>query len=657
MADPLEPEDGRSAELYRTLPLGAEDGSIRIFELLPSSDKRRDACVHITLRVVRLDTNPYYEALSYTWGASKLGRSICVNNEFQLAVTDNLFDALVRLRRDSAPRILWVDRICIFQDDTEERSEQVAQMGVIYENATLVNVWLGETGNAFSRPNLRFPLTAFAYFWRCLLNLEGLDLYSSAQKRADVRRAYRDALRGFNRAIKGALIHTLPNWHSRVWIFQEFVLAQRIYLCCGSMRTRFTSTWLHAFTWMTSEAEFGSFRKPTRAFYTRIKEMEYFRALKHKAKHNAHVEERPRWLGHLEHRSLDELYDVLVLSARSDVEATDLRDHLYSKMGLVKQTEARMIGCNYSLHVPMIYAQATVASIVTRQNFDIFDLVIDKSDAEEIASWAINFSKLKDFHIQGPWYRSYHRNSHSETCVFDALLASPSPKIGYDSGNSLLSISGYHLDSIVDTLLVDSPKSRHWPSESTLARFVHKTINSSSYTAGNRNLATLMEKFYMVPSARSSASNVGLPNRYRISWLDRVGFDCEIQEAFKLWTYLIAHENGANSETMAAMLEQATTSVGNGDMINLGYQVSGYLQNGGLRFFATSLGAVGFGPSSIAVGDSIALIRSHSPFVALRPVEEKHTFQGQVHIHCPLDESFLLKWATLGIKEDTFVLR
>jgi hypothetical protein len=39
---------------------------------------------------------------------------------------------------------LWIDAVCINQQDVTERSEQVKMMREIYERATEVIVWLGE---------------------------------------------------------------------------------------------------------------------------------------------------------------------------------------------------------------------------------------------------------------------------------------------------------------------------------------------------------------------------------------------------------------------------------------------------------------------------------------------------------------------------------
>lgn len=84
-----------------------------------------------------------YEALSYTWGGEKKPCSILIGGQ-RLVVTENLHAALLRLRRRSLERIIWVDAICINQTSEEERSQQVQLMAIIYSKAYCVIVWLGE---------------------------------------------------------------------------------------------------------------------------------------------------------------------------------------------------------------------------------------------------------------------------------------------------------------------------------------------------------------------------------------------------------------------------------------------------------------------------------------------------------------------------------
>jgi hypothetical protein len=82
----------------------------RLITLFPSSDPLSD--VVITLDEVDLNTQPSYEALSYTWGDPTEKVAIKCNGG-DLLVTNNCQMALKALRYNEEPRTLWVDAICI----------------------------------------------------------------------------------------------------------------------------------------------------------------------------------------------------------------------------------------------------------------------------------------------------------------------------------------------------------------------------------------------------------------------------------------------------------------------------------------------------------------------------------------------------------------
>lgn len=93
-----------------------------------------------------------YEALSYVWGKDPF---IEINGKFQdykcaalcdghkLLVSANLERALRNLRLEYDSRIIWVDAICINQEDVTERSHQVTLMSAVYGRASRVIAWLG----------------------------------------------------------------------------------------------------------------------------------------------------------------------------------------------------------------------------------------------------------------------------------------------------------------------------------------------------------------------------------------------------------------------------------------------------------------------------------------------------------------------------------
>ncbi|OAG05795.1 HET-domain-containing protein, partial [Paraphaeosphaeria sporulosa] len=64
-------------------------------------------------------------------------------NGKHLFVTKNCVDIINLSRRLSRPFHIWIDAICINQDDTLEKGKQVSLMSEIYRKAIQVNVWLG----------------------------------------------------------------------------------------------------------------------------------------------------------------------------------------------------------------------------------------------------------------------------------------------------------------------------------------------------------------------------------------------------------------------------------------------------------------------------------------------------------------------------------
>ncbi|OCK74060.1 HET-domain-containing protein [Lepidopterella palustris CBS 459.81] len=83
-----------------------------------------------------------YEALSYAWSEESKEHSIVCSGR-KLRLTANLDAALRQLRFVDGVRVLWVDAICINQNDEAEKSRQVRIMQEIYANAKQVVVWLG----------------------------------------------------------------------------------------------------------------------------------------------------------------------------------------------------------------------------------------------------------------------------------------------------------------------------------------------------------------------------------------------------------------------------------------------------------------------------------------------------------------------------------
>ncbi|KAF4631343.1 hypothetical protein G7Y89_g6796 [Cudoniella acicularis] len=113
----------------------------RLFEITSAPGSMK---IHGRFYIVELSDNPTYAALSYTWGDIGSQRMIMIN-EKKLAVGENLWYFLRhRTTEDLAShQFLWIDAICINQQDVRERNHQVSLMGKIYLKASVVVIWLG----------------------------------------------------------------------------------------------------------------------------------------------------------------------------------------------------------------------------------------------------------------------------------------------------------------------------------------------------------------------------------------------------------------------------------------------------------------------------------------------------------------------------------
>ena len=155
-------------------------------------------------------------------------------DESALVVRDNLYNALVQLREHGVRGPLWVDAICINQQDLSERSAQVAFMGPIYSKAQSVTVWLGVEDE-----NTEIAIPMLQRIGPHLVNLD------HARNALELRSLPFNDRRPFDtvgvpvpsmaewRALSLFLSRT---WFSRLWVLQEVALARGVTVLCGRSR-------------------------------------------------------------------------------------------------------------------------------------------------------------------------------------------------------------------------------------------------------------------------------------------------------------------------------------------------------------------------------------------------------------------------------------
>ncbi|KAF7901749.1 uncharacterized protein EAF01_007048 [Botrytis porri] len=165
-------------------------------------------------------TSPiWYTALSYTWGSSSMDGSIeCDGHE--KAITTSLEIALRNMRKEYHPIVMWIDQICINQEDDKEKETQIPLMARIYQHAFNTVIWLGQCE----------PTSGSAI--QLLKDINVTLLFN--QSNVDSEDFERMQLPSSDSKTWHALWRLLSHpWFTRLWIIQEVMLSNNPWIMCG----------------------------------------------------------------------------------------------------------------------------------------------------------------------------------------------------------------------------------------------------------------------------------------------------------------------------------------------------------------------------------------------------------------------------------------
>lgn len=148
---PIPTESVQGPAYYQKLDLARQQ--IRVLEIEAGQFDDPIICGMKTLFLLDED-HMEYSTLSYCWGSLTETSTLKLrpsddtqreaSSEYDVIVTSTLHDALRHLRPENgSPLVLWVDFVCINQNDLDERASQVAIMTYIYSSAIRVHIWLG----------------------------------------------------------------------------------------------------------------------------------------------------------------------------------------------------------------------------------------------------------------------------------------------------------------------------------------------------------------------------------------------------------------------------------------------------------------------------------------------------------------------------------
>ncbi|KAH7095870.1 heterokaryon incompatibility protein-domain-containing protein [Paraphoma chrysanthemicola] len=212
-----------------------------------------DAPIQCQVYVADLDASPVYTTLSYVWGtySSPPDRVLC--NNIPVPITSNCHSALRHLRTINGSFDVWIDAICINQENREEKHQQIGLMGDIYSQASQTFIWLGAGSSTTDRVmGFLNRVEHLQYFFeqgdvdkpvlRKLRSWAAQLFYTKNRYRWDRSTLPHQTSRKSVTKIESESTKCTEDeladflncaWISRIWTYQEFLFSSNCFLVCG----------------------------------------------------------------------------------------------------------------------------------------------------------------------------------------------------------------------------------------------------------------------------------------------------------------------------------------------------------------------------------------------------------------------------------------
>ncbi|APA15937.1 hypothetical protein sscle_15g107070 [Sclerotinia sclerotiorum 1980 UF-70] len=322
-----------------------------------------------------------YVALSYVWGSPADKKTILVNG-IEMQVTQNLHTALIQLRESKWVRRrvnLWIDALCINQDDLDEREQQVKLMRDIYAMAWQVVVSLGSATS-----NTTMAYTALQWLAHEIgsddrLRQFAVDYGTLHHNTASSVEAAPYTLPWHDNAFESLrLFFACQYWH-RLWILQELAMARMDapviwgghYMCLGDIWKaceiieKQEDTVLQYITTHTADADRY---KTVATIDRRLEDREGTPG--QQWKHLLRIKN----MRQEDHRGIDTALPALELARQA--QATDARDKVYGILAIPCVKGLTNVSPNYRIELPEIFTNFTREMISNNEHgLDILRLI------------------------------------------------------------------------------------------------------------------------------------------------------------------------------------------------------------------------------------------------------------------------------------------
>jgi hypothetical protein len=436
-----------------------------VLHLLPGTKEDDILC---SLRNIAISQRVPYEALSYTWGSPDRCHQVGCDG-FYLRVTSTLQEALRTMRYPDKKRTLWIDQLCINQEDVQERNSQVTIMHLVYKHATRTVVFLGSVEGPEQ------PKTVLST-WKLL---------------SELRKASGSRVGDTIKECQALFAHP---WFRRVWILQEISMSNTlkiiVYYKYNEMAWNKLSIAAGRFGQYSPGQKFRFFQFPPSARQHEmivttwtamaVSDSSSFSCLhRYGALTNKYNEWfYTRFFLWLEPRLTEVLQDSRFCLA------TDPRDKVYSLLNLLSSGTAQaefawLLDVDYTLPVAEVYLRAARYSIETERSLEILCYKDAAPNVLNLPSWVPDWTAQRLFPMQRICNPLHYRSQFHDTIWPDRSWMPPlrrtsnqSPVASFSADGTRITLSGYKLDTIETTSSIwdaalhtpDSTRFEEWAS-------------------------------------------------------------------------------------------------------------------------------------------------------------------------------------------------
>ncbi|KAL2694721.1 hypothetical protein Neosp_001307 [[Neocosmospora] mangrovei] len=599
--------------------------SFRLLQILSDGGQDILRCRMFDTDLAAQDT-PSYIALSYTWHEKSLPnlfRPVLINEKY-LSVSLNLWNFLQNYRQTAGERVIWIDQICINQDDQDERVQQIGQMCAIYERASMDVFWIGEPDE---------------HTEDVMDMLESLNRLEMSHLASGHRRPGIDALLNpiYMHAV-GLPVYPSPKWGAlmrfisrsafeRAWIIQEVAVSRNTAIFCGLLMVPFdvlgrAATFLVESSWIPHLH--GQYKVPrATGFLTAMMNCR----LRHQQG---------------ERQSLD-----LLLASTRRFKATMPVDKIFALMNLSESQSSEplppLLRPDYRKSVVEVFRDVTL-HLISRGSLDVLSGIEDAKfrHLHQLPSWVPDYSVHQVVSIL-----SMPPSSGQLTLYAAATGRHVGVRHSPADPNTLV-LSAY----IFDTIERIAPLTDH-ASQLRLENWGRLLDFAARYPSVNGESGTMIDAFW-----RTLIGNIGLgTHEYPVpkEWIGHFAAFA-LQSRAELLEYLASSHAAVRAEGEISSLTPGIDSI-LGALRNvlapnesLGkdgrrFESTMHHVSWSRRLFVTKTGYVGLSPPSAQPGDIVVLLSGgRVPFIVRKEIPDSSKYYrvvGETYVHGIMDGELL----------------